>query len=73
MSLHRIFMITLIVLVVGGAGLGILQMWTGFMPWDVFVKAEITLGVLVILLAFLLVMKADLGEHKKLKDENYLD
>lgn len=71
--MHKNMLIALIGMVVGGAGLVILQMWTNFIPWDVFIKIIITLGILVIVLGFLLVIKADLGEHKKLKDENYLD
>ncbi len=71
--MHNNMLIALIGMVVTGAGLVILQMWTSFMAWDVFVKLIITLGILVLVLGFLIIIKADLGEHKKLKDENYLD
>lgn len=71
--MHKNIMISLVGMVVFGAGLVILQMWTSFMAWDTFIKIIITLGILVIVLGFLLVIKADLSEHKKLKDENYLD
>jgi len=71
--MHKAMLIALVGLVVGGAVLAIAQMWTGFMAWDVFIKLVITLGVAVLVLGFLMVIKADLGEHKKLKDENYLD
>ena len=32
-----------------------------------------TLVVLILLFGFLLVVNSDFGQHKKLKDENYLD
>ena len=41
--------------------------------WDNFVKLIITFGILALVLGFLAVVKADFGEHKKLKDDNYLD
>lgn len=71
--MHQKVLIALIVMVSIGALITILQMWTSFMAWDIFIKVLITLGILSILAGFLLVIKADLGEHKKLKDENYLD
>lgn len=71
--MHRNMLIAIIALVIGAAVLTILQIWTSFLAWDVFVKILITVGILVTLLGFLLVIKYDLGEHKKLKDENYLD
>ncbi|MGH1399196.1 MAG: hypothetical protein ACRBCT_08285 [Alphaproteobacteria bacterium] len=71
--MHRYMLIGLVGLVLVGALLTILQMWTGLIGWDVFIKLIITLGILVLVLGFLMVIKADLGEHKRLKDENYLD
>lgn len=71
--MHQKFLYTLIALVLGSAGLLVVQMWTSLMPWEIFVKVLITMGIAVLVLGFLLVIKADLGEHKKLKDENYLD
>jgi hypothetical protein len=63
----------LVGMVVAGALLTIGQVWGPVMSWDLYIKAVITIGILVLLIGFLIVIKADLGEHKKLKDENYLD
>jgi hypothetical protein len=36
-------------------------------------KILATIGVLILLVGFLMVVKMDFGEHKRLKDENFLD
>lgn len=59
--------------VLGGATLTILQMWTHILQWDAFLKILGTLGIVLVVAGFLLVVKADFGEHKKLRDQNYLD
>lgn len=71
--MHQKLLIALVGLVVLGSLLTIGQVWGPVMSWDVYIKAVITIGITVLLLGFLLVVKADLGQHKKLKDENYLD
>ena len=71
--MHQKMLILLVALVALGALLTIVQIWTNIMPWDIFIKLLITLGILAVLIGFLMVIKADLGEHKRLKDENYLD
>lgn len=71
--MHNTLLSTLIALVLGAAGLTIVQMWVPFLDWDVYVKAIITVGILALVIGFLIIIKADLGEHKKLKDDNYLD
>jgi len=76
MSLHRALLIFIIVAVAGSALLTIAQIWTipaPVMDWATYTKLMITVGILVLLAAFVLVIKADLGEHKKLKDDNYID
>lgn len=70
---HQILLKAIIIMVCGGALLCIAQLWTSLLAWDIFFKVLITLGILVVLAAFGLVAKADLGTHKKMKDENYLD
>lgn len=70
---HQMLLKAIIIMVCLGALLCILQLWTVFLAWDIFFKALITLGILTIVSAFVLVAKADLGTHKKMKDENYLD
>lgn len=71
--MNRYLLIILVVLVAAGALLTVAQVWGLGLGWDVYIKAVMTIGILVLLLAFLLVVKSDLGEHKKMKDENYLD
>lgn len=68
---------TLVQLVVGcvlfGAVLTILQIWTQVISWDAFFKIGGTLGVVILAIGFVIATKSDFSEHKKLKDENYLD
>ena len=71
--LHKPFFIALVATVVGGAGLIILKIWEVPLPDDLFMKILMTIGVLIVLFGFLLVVNSDFGQHKKLKDENYLD
>jgi len=71
--MNKILLYSLVGLVVLGVILTLGQVWGMMMSWAVFTKAIITIGILVLLLAFLLVIKSDLGDHKKMKDENYLD
>lgn len=76
MSLHRVLLTFIVVAVAGCALLTIGQIWTiptPLMDWATYTKLMITAGILVALAAFVLVIKVDLAEHKKLKDENYLD
>ena len=63
----------LIALVLAAAGLSIIQMWAPVLSWDIYIKAIVTCGILALVIGFLIVIKADFGQHKKLKDENYLD
>lgn len=71
--MHRVLLTSLVVLVCIAAALTILQMWVPFLAWGIFMKIMITLGILGLLAALLMIFRADLSEHKKLKDENYLD
>ncbi len=73
MSLHRLLLTLVIICITLAAGVTIIQMWAPMFGWDVFIKLLATLGILTVVMGLILVLKADLGEHKKMKDENYLD
>ena len=70
--MQRGLLITMIGLVIMAALLIILNIW-GVDLGDMFYKIIGTLVVLIILIGFLMVVKMDFGDHKRLKDENYLD
>lgn len=71
--MHKALLYTLIGIVILSALLTIGQLWFMTLSWDIFIKAIVTCGILALLIGFLIIIKADFGEHKKLKDENYLD
>lgn len=56
-----------------GALLTVLQIWTQIISWDSFFKIGGTLAVVILAIGFVIAAKSDFSEHKKLKDENYLD
>jgi len=49
------------------------QLWWSFLNDEVFVKVIISIVVLGVLVSFIIAVSADLGEEKKLKDDNYID
>ncbi len=69
---HNLLM-AIIIMICAGAILTIIQIWVPIFAWDIFVKVIATLVILTVLAALILVLKSDLGSHKKMKDENYLD
>ena len=71
--MHQYMLKAIIAMVSGGALLSIAQIWGPILSWDNYFKIVITLSILVVLAAFILVVKSDLGSHKKMKDENYID
>lgn len=71
--LHKPFFFSLVGLVCAGAALIIAKIWGVDLPEDLFFKILATLVVLILLFGFLLVANSDFGQHKKLKDEHYLD
>ncbi len=73
MTLHRALVIGLIGLVGLGCVLLILSIWGVVFDGEFLFKLLATIGVLVVLVGFLLVVKSDFGEHKRLKDQNYID
>ena len=70
--MQRGLLITMIGLVILAALLIILNIW-GVDLGEIFYKVLGTLVVLIILIGFLMVVKMDFGDHKRLKDQNYLD
>jgi high-affinity Fe2+/Pb2+ permease len=70
--MQRSLLLVLIGLVIAGAGLVILTIWGVDLGAALF-KILATIGVLILLVGFLMVVKMDFGEHKRLKDEDYLD
>jgi hypothetical protein len=73
MSLHRALVFGLIGLVSLGCILLILSVWGVVFDGEFLFKLLATIGILVVLVGFLLVVRADFGEHKRLKDENFID
>lgn len=72
MNLQRFLAFSLIALAVAAAALVIAHIW-GVDLGALFFKLLGTIGVLALLAGFLLVAKADFSEHKRLKDENFID
>ena len=72
-KLHKPFLFALITLVCAVAALIIATIWGVELPEDVLFKILATLGVLILLFGFLMVVNSDFGQHKKLKDDNYID
>jgi len=70
---HKAMLIGLVVFVFASAGLIIAQLWFPVVSWDNYIKLIFTFGIVALVLGFLIIIKADFGEKKKLKDENYLD
>ena len=72
MNMHRLLIKTLVGLAITAAGLVILAIW-GVNLGEIIYQLLATIGVLVLLIGFVLVVKLDFSEHKKLKDQNYID
>lgn len=72
-SAHRALIYALVGLVLFGGLVIILQVWGLLLHPGLFLKLLATIGVLIFIAGFLLVVKLDFSEHKKLKDENYID
>lgn len=72
MNIQKALIYALIGLATTAATLVILSIW-GVDLDEALYKLLGTVGVLILLVGFLLVIKSDFTEHKRLKDENYLD
>jgi hypothetical protein len=73
MNMHRVLVLSLIGLVLLSGILVILSIWGVGMGPDVIFKILATLGILILIIGFLLVVKTDFGEHKRLKDNDFID
>lgn len=63
----------LIGLVIAQAALTVGQIWGPIIDWGTYLKVTATLGLAFLVIGLVIVIKSDLGNKKKLKDENYLD
>lgn len=72
MNMHRLLVLSLIGLAIAASVFAILGIW-GVDLGEFFWKALATLGVLGLLIGFLLVVRSDFGEHKRLKDNDFID
>jgi hypothetical protein len=48
-------------------------MWFRLFATDIFIKLLVTLAVLGAVVTFIIAVKTDLDEDKKLKDDKYVD
>lgn len=71
--MHRFLLFSIIGLVLLGTVITLGQIWASFIGWDIYIKAMVTIGILVLVLAFLMVVRSDFGSQEDLKDNNYLD
>lgn len=72
MNIQRALTYLLIFLALAAALIIILHIW-GVDFGVLFYRLLGTIGVLAVLAGFLLAVRSDFSEHKRLKDENYLD
>ncbi len=73
MTLHRALVIALLGLVVFGAMLVLLWIWGVSFDPTLLYKLLATTGVLIVLAGLVLVIKSDFAEHKRLKDQDFID
>lgn len=63
----------IVVLVVTGAALLLLQMWLHVFAVEIFWKLLVTLVIIGSVASFIIAVKQDLSDEKKLKDDKFLD
>lgn len=73
MRFHNALLYALVGMAVCGAALVLDQVWFEAVSWDTFIKLLLSLVILAVLDVFLMIVRADFSQNKKLKDENYLD
>lgn len=71
--MDKIVMNILIALLVIIGALTLVQIWVPVVSWDIFFKLAGSAAVIAVILGLIVILKSDLGEKKKMKDENYLD
>lgn len=72
-TLHSFLLYAFITLLVLTGILTLTQIWFPLFGWDIFFKLIASIVIIGIILGLLIALKADLGQHKKMKDDNYLD
>lgn len=70
---RRIMLFALMGMAVFCGALCIAQMWWTVMDWTAFMKALITIVILIGLDGFIMAVWEDLGTTRKLKDDKYID
>lgn len=71
--MHKALLYTVVGCVIAAAILTVIQMWTSALDWGDYIKILGTLGIVLLVAGFLLVVKSDFGDNKSLRDKNYLD
>lgn len=64
---------SIVVIVVLGAALVLAQMWFNIFSLEVFWKLLVTLAIVGSVASFIIAVKQDLSDEKKLKDDKFLD
>lgn len=63
----------IIAIVVMGGLLVLAQIWDIGLPWEIFVKIIMSLGVIIVVLALIMIAKNEVDEHKRFKDKDLID
>lgn len=64
---------SIVVLTIFGAALVLAQIWLNLFETVVFVKLLVTLLIVGGVVTFIIAVKSDMSDEKKLKDDKYLD
>lgn len=64
---------SIVVLTILGAALVLAQIWLSLFETVVFVKLLVTLLIVGGVVTFIIAVKSDMSDEKKLKDDKYLD
>lgn len=64
---------SIVVLTILGAALVLAQLWLNLFETVVFVKLLVTLLIVGGVVTFIIAVKSDMSDEKKLKDDKYLD
>ncbi|MFT7528351.1 MAG: hypothetical protein ACI9LY_003512 [Arenicella sp.] len=70
MKIASIFTITLLV---AWVAMAIVDLWFDIVPWAIFMKVSITLGLLAVLALGIAIAKREYIEEKQLKKGKYID
>ena len=73
MNWQRALVFSLTAFVLIGAAIIILAIWGVVFDGELLFKILATLGILILVVGFLIVVRSDFSDHKRLKDENFLD